>query len=138
MIRTSTFYELVIFEMFGIGNDAPKLIVFMLLSALFAYSSIFNQSKTARTMIFFPIIIGVAQKFGWNVLGFGLPMAFLINQVYILYFNSKPATICYLSNHYSSWDSFKYGIVMITVVWLLLIPWTQYIMPLMGFDSQLW
>ena len=42
-----------IFEMFGIGNDAPKLIVFMLLSALFAYSSIFNQSKTARTMIFF-------------------------------------------------------------------------------------
>ncbi|WDP93237.1 MAG: anion permease [Desulfobacter sp.] len=127
-----------LFEAFGIGQDAPKLLIFLLLSILFAFSSILNQSKTARTIIFFPIIIGIAQKFGWDVLGFGLPMAFLINQVYVLYFNSKPATICYLSNHYSSWESFKYGIIMLTTVCLLLIPWTQYIMPLMGFDSQLW
>ena len=72
------------------------------------------------------------------MLGFSLPLAFLINQVYVLYFNIKPATICYLANHYSSFESFKYGIVMQTVVLLCLVPWVQYVMPLMGFDSKLW
>jgi di/tricarboxylate transporter len=107
-------------------------------SFAFAFFSIFNQSKTARTLIFFPVIIGIAQKFGWDVLGFALPMAFLINQVYVLYFNSKPATICYLSNHYSSYDAFKYGIFMLTTVWIMVILWAQYVMPLMGFKSSLW
>lgn len=127
-----------LFDSLGLNGDPSKLVVFLVLAMLFTYSSILNQSKTARTIIFFPIIIGVAQNFGWDVLGFALPMAFLINQVYVLYFNSKPATICYLANHYSSWESFKYGIAMQTVVLICLIPWVQYVMPLMGFDSKLW
>lgn len=126
------------FDSMGIGTDTPKLIVFAVVSFAFAFFSIFNQSKTARTLIFFPIIIGIAQKFGWDILGFALPMAFLINQVYVLYFNSKPATICYISNHYSSYESFKYGVFMLTSVWVMLILWTQYVMPLMGFESRLW
>lgn len=127
-----------LFDAMGLNGDPNKLLIFLVVAVLFNYSSILNQSKTARTMIFFPIIIGIAQNFGWDVLGFALPMAFLINQVYVLYFNSKPATICYLANHYSSFESFKYGIVMQTVVLLCLIPWVQYVMPLMGFDSKLW
>ncbi|WP_147821027.1 SLC13 family permease [Salidesulfovibrio onnuriiensis] len=127
-----------LFDAIGLNGDPNKLLIFLVIAVLFNYSSILNQSKTARTIIFFPIIIGIAENFGWNVLGFGLPMAFLINQVYVLYFNSKPATICYLANHYSSFESFKYGIVMQTVVLLCLIPWVQYVMPLMGFDSKLW
>ncbi|WP_316898794.1 SLC13 family permease [Pseudodesulfovibrio indicus] len=127
-----------LFDAMGLNGDPSKLLIFLVIAVLFNYSSILNQSKTARTMIFFPIIIGIAQNFGWDVLGFALPMAFLINQVYVLYFNSKPATICYLANHYSSFESFKYGIVMQTVVLLCLIPWVQFVMPLMGFDSKLW
>jgi len=127
-----------LFESMGLNGDPNKLVIFLVIAVLFTYSSILNQSKTARTMIFFPIIIGIAQKFGWDVLGFALPMAFLINQVYVLYFNSKPATICYLTNHYSSFESFKYGIAMQTIVLLCLVPWVQYVMPLLGFDSKLW
>ena len=126
------------FTAMGIGEGTPKWIIFAIVSFAFAFFSIFNQSKTARTLIFFPIIIGVAQRFGWDILGFGLPMAFLINQVYVLYFNSKPATICYISNHYSSYESFKYGIFMLTSVWIMLMLWAQYVMPLMCFDSELW
>lgn len=122
----------------GITADTPKVVVFAVLSFVFVTFSIFNQSKTARTLIFFPIIIGVAQKFGWDVLGFSLPMAFLINQVYVLYFNSKPATICYLSNQYSSYESFKYGFTMLMTSWIGVIVWAQYVMPLLGFDSKLW
>jgi len=127
-----------LFDTLGIGDDTPKVIVFAVISFLFVTFSIFNQSKTARTLIFFPIIIGVAQRFGWDVLGFGLPMAFLINQVYVLYFNSKPATICYLSNHYSSPESFKFGFAMLITSWIGVILWAQYFMPLLGIDSRLW
>jgi len=65
-------------------------------------------------------------------------MAFLINQVYVLYFNSKPATICYLSNQYSSYESFKYGFAMLMTSWIGIIVWAQYVMPFLGFDSKLW
>lgn len=126
------------FDAVGMGMDTPKWIVFAIVSFGFGFFSIFNQSKTARTMIFFPIIIGIAQRYNWDIIGFALPMGFLINQVYVLYFNSKPATICYISNHYSNYESFKYGIYMLTSGWIMLILWTNYAMPLMGFDSRLW
>ncbi|HQN06154.1 MAG TPA: sodium:sulfate symporter, partial [Thermoanaerobaculia bacterium] len=66
------------------------------------------------------------------------PMAFLINQVYVLYFNSKPANISYLSNMYSTGESFKFGITQLVLILVVLTLWTQYVMPLMGFQSRLW
>jgi hypothetical protein len=65
-------------------------------------------------------------------------MAFMINQVYVLYYNSKPANISYLTNQYSMWESFKFGIVQLTGSVILLVLWAQYVMPLMGFKSALW
>ncbi len=127
-----------LFEAWNITAQTPKVVVFMALSALFGFSTLFNESKTARTIVMFPIIISTARTFGWDLAGFCLPMAFMINQVYVLYFNSKPANISYLTNQYSSWESFKFGIVQLTIIWLLLVPWAQYVMPLMGFDSRLW
>lgn len=115
-----------------------KLVVFAVLSAVFAVTTLISESKTARTIIMFPIIISIAKKFGWDVVGFCLPMAFLINQVYVLYFNSKPANISYLLDHYSTGESFKYGMIQMVIIWALLILWTQYVMPLMGFNSALW
>lgn len=115
-----------------------KLIVFAVFSAVFALTTLISESKTARTIILFPVIISVAQKYGWDIVGFCLPMGFMINQVYVLYFNSKPANISYLTDQYSMWDSFKYGMIQLTIIWVLLILWTNYVMPLMGFDSVLW
>ena len=65
-------------------------------------------------------------------------MGFMINQVYVLYFNSKPANISYLTDQYSTGDSFKYGIIQLILIWIILILWTHYVMPLMGFNSRLW
>ena len=123
-----------------IDGNAPgmKLLVFAVLAALFGFTTLISESKTARTIIMFPIMIAVARKFGWDIVGFCLPMAFMINQVYVLYFNSKPANISYLTDHYSNGESFKFGFAQLVLVWGLLILWTQYVMPLMGFDSRLW
>ncbi len=116
----------------------PKVAVFTVLALLFALTTLVSESKTARTIVLFPIMISVAQRFGWNVIGFCLPMAFLINQVYVLYFNSKPATISYLTDQYTNWESFKFGFIQLLLSVVMLILWTQYAMPLMGFDSKLW
>jgi len=85
-----------------------------------------------------PIIIAIAQRYHWDLVGFCLPMGFMINQVYVLYFNSKPANISYLTDQYSTGDSFKYGIIQLILIWIILILWTHYVMPLMGFNSRLW
>ena len=127
-----------LFHAWNITIETPKWLVFAVLSALFGITTLVSESKTARTIIMFPILISTARTFGWDLIGFCLPMAFMINQVYVLYFNSKPATISYLTNQYSTWESFKYGMSQMIIIWLLLIPWTQYFLPLLGFDSKLW
>lgn len=127
-----------IFNHAGIDADTPKLAVFLVLASLFAFTTLISESKTARTIILFPVMIATATRFGWDVVGFCLPMAFLINQVYVLYFNSKPANISYLTNMYSMGESFKFGIIQLVLVLVLLTLWTQYAMPLMGFNSRLW
>lgn len=127
-----------LFAHMGIGPDTPKVVVFVALASLFAFTTLVSESKTARTIIMFPIMIATATRFGWDVVGFCLPMAFLINQVYVLYFNSKPANISYLTNMYSTGESFKFGMTQLVLVLFVLTAWTQYVMPLMGFDSRLW
>jgi sodium-dependent dicarboxylate transporter 2/3/5 len=120
------------------GENHSKLVIFLVLSGVFGVTTLISESKTARTIIMFPIMISVAKKFGWDIVGFCLPMAFMINQVYVLYFNSKPANISYLSNQYTMWESFKFGMTQLVIIWVLLVLWTHYVMPLMGFNSRLW
>lgn len=42
------------------------------------------------------------------------------------------------SSQYSTGDSFKYGMIQLVIIWVGLILWTHYVMPLMGFNSHLW
>lgn len=139
MVDQTNIVGLMVERVFEIwGTDHAKWLIFFVVSGVFGYTTLISESKTARTIIMFPIVIAIAKKFEWDLIGFCLPMAFMINQVYVLYFNSKPANISYLSNQYSMWESFKFGFAQLTIIWLVLIPWTQYVMPLMGFKSKLW
>ena len=95
------------------------------------------KPKIAPIIAKMAVMIATATKFGWDVIGFCLPMAFLINQVYVLYFNSKPANISYLSNMYSTGESFKFGMTNLVIIIGVLLLWTQYVMPLMGFQLSL-
>jgi di/tricarboxylate transporter len=83
------------------------------------FSALIFQSKTMRTLIFVPIAIGVAQKFGYPILSLAFPVALLIEHVYVLPFNSKPALLLYSTDQYSWSDTFKYGITMMSITWVL-------------------
>jgi len=82
-------------------------------------------------MIFIPIAIGVAQRFGFEVISLALPVAFMIEHVYVLPFNSKPAALLYETDHYSLADTFKFGMTMMIIAWLLIIvageTWFRYL-----------
>ena len=45
----------------GLGENTPFWVLYLLLTGIMAFSAIFFQSKTMRTLIFVPIAIGLVQ-----------------------------------------------------------------------------
>ena len=105
----------------GFGENTPFWVLYLLLTATMVFSALIFQSKTMRTLIFVPIAIGVAQKFGFSILSLALPVALLIEHVYTLPFNSKPAALLYVTDHYSWSDTFKFGFTMLVIAWLVML-----------------
>ncbi len=105
----------------GLAADTPFWIFYVLLTGGMLYSALIFQSKTMRTMIFVPIAIGIAGRFGFDPLSLALPVAMLIEHVYVLPFNSKPALLLYATDQYSLTDTFKFGITMLTIAWFVVI-----------------
>lgn len=109
------------FDSLGISDNTPFWLLYMVLTFGMVFSALVFQSKTMRAMIFIPIAIGIATRFGFEIISLTLPVAFLIEHVYTLPFNSKPALLLYSTNHYSWADTFKYGITMQILAWILSI-----------------
>jgi solute carrier family 13 (sodium-dependent dicarboxylate transporter), member 2/3/5 len=109
------------FSHIGLDQDTPFWVLYLILTGVMAYSALLSQSKTMRAMIFVPIAIGTAQHFDYPVISLALPVAFLIEHVYVLPFNSKPAALLYETDMYSLTDAIKYGLVMMTLGWLAII-----------------
>lgn len=110
-----------IFDTLGFDNQTPFSVLYITLTGAMIFSALAFQSKTMRTMLFIPIAIGIAQKFGYPVLSLALPTALLIEHVYVLPFNSKPALLLYSTDHYNLTDTFKFGFSMMIVAWLLIL-----------------
>jgi len=108
-----------IFDGLGFTSNTPFGVLYVIRVATMLFSALVFQSKTMRTLIFVPIAIGVAQKFGYPVLSLAFPVALLIEHVYVLPFNSKPALLLYSTDQYSWSDTFKYGITMMIITLFL-------------------
>lgn len=107
------------FDHLGIGEDTHFWVLYLLLTGVMVFSALVFQSKTMRTMIFIPIAIGVANRFGFPVISLALPVAFMIEHVYVLPFNSKPAALLYETDQYSLTDAFRFGFTMMVIAWVL-------------------
>lgn len=114
-----------LFDNIGLGPQTPFWVFFLALTAAMVFSSLFFQSKTMRTLIFVPIAIGVAQRYGFGIMSLAFPVALLIEHVYALPFNSKPAALLYVTDHYSWSDTFKFGVTMLVIAWLMIIIWGE-------------
>lgn len=110
-----------LFDAFGIGRDTPFWVLYLLLTAMMLFSALAFESKTMRAMIFVPIAIGVAGRFDVPITSLALPVAFLIEHVYVLPFNSKPAALLYETDRYSLADSVRFGFAMMIISWLAIV-----------------
>jgi anion transporter len=119
------------FDRIGIGNSTHFWVLYLMLTGVMVFSALLFQSKTMRAMIFIPIAIGVANRFGFPVISLALPVAFMIEHVYVLPFNSKPAALLYETDQYSLADAFKFGMTMMVIGWVLNIvageTWFRYL-----------
>lgn len=125
------------FDALGISQDTPFVVLYVILTGLMLFSGLVFQSKTMRALIFIPIAIGVAQRFGYPVMSFAFPMALLIEHVYVLPFNSKPAALLYTTNHYSWSDTFKFGIIMMLIAWVMIMLWGETVLKWAGYTPGL-
>ncbi len=124
------------FTAMGFSDESPFSVLFLSLTGLMIFSSLVFQSKTMRTLVFIPIAIGTAQKFGYPILSLALPVALLIEHVYALPFNSKPAALLYVTDHYSWRDTAKFGVTMLFIAWGMIIVWAETWMKWLGYTPN--
>jgi len=122
-----------LFDSIGLGIETPFWVFYLSLTAAMIFSSLFFQSKTMRTLIFVPIAIGIAQRYGFSIMSLALPVALLIEHVYALPFNSKPAALLYVTDHYSWSDTFKFGVTMLVIGWVMIIIWGETWLRFLGY-----
>lgn len=126
-----------LFNHLGITSATPYAYIYIILTGAMLFSALLFESKTMRTLIFVPIAIGVANKFGYPIMSLAFPVALLIEHVYVLPFNSKPAALLYTTNHYSWSDTFKFGIVMMVISWGVIILWGETVLKWLGYTNGL-
>ncbi len=124
------------FASMGVTAQTPFWVLFTVLTGAMMFSALLFQSKTMRTLIFVPIAIGIAQKFGYPLLSLAFPVALLIEHVYVLPFNSKPAALLYTTNHYSWSDTFKFGVTMMIISWGLMFVWGETVLRWLGYTPN--
>lgn len=126
-----------VFTHLGITEATPYWVLFVILTGAMMFSALIFQSKTMRTLIFVPIAIGVAQRFNFPILSLAFPVALLIEHVYVLPFNSKPAALLYTTDQYSWSDTFKFGIIMMVISWVLIMVWGETVLRWLGYTNGL-
>ena len=126
-----------VFDSLGITDNTPYWVLYIVLTGLMLLSALLFSSKNMRTMIFVPIAIATAQRFGYPIMSLAFPVALLIEHVYVLPFNSKPAALLYTTNHYSWSDTFKFGITMMMIAWVMIIIWGETVLQWLGFTPGL-
>lgn len=124
-----------LFGSLGITQATPFWVLYMILTGGILLFSLIFQSKTMLTLIFIPIAIGVAQKNGYTIMSLAFPVAMLVGHVYVLPFNSKPAALLYTTNQYSWSDTFKFGITMMFISWLMILLWGETVLRWYGFTN---
>jgi sodium-dependent dicarboxylate transporter 2/3/5 len=123
------------FNAMGISAQTPFWAIYMIMTGIMLFSALLFESKTMRALIFIPIAIGVAERFHYPIMSLAFPVALLIEHVYVLPFNSKPAALLYTTNHYSWGDTFKFGMTMMVVSWVMIMVWGDTMLRWLGYTN---
>lgn len=110
-----------IFDALHLGQRQNFWTVYVWVIALNMYAHFFFTSKTMRTVIMIPMVIGVAEYLGFPPVALALPAAFTIDWVIGLPISAKPNVMLFTTGQYSVLDQLKFSLVMTTIGVVLLV-----------------
>jgi len=103
------------FDAVGLSSDLNFWLVYIIIISFAMYAHLFFTSKTMRSIVMIPIIIAVAQQFGFDPVSLALPAAFTLTWVITLPTNAKPNLILYSTGQFTISDNLKYGLSVATI-----------------------
>jgi len=104
-----------IFDAVGLKPGMPFWIVYVVMITFAMYAHLFFTSKTMRSIVMIPIIIAIAQQFGFEPVSLALPAAFTLTWVITLPTNAKPSRRLYSTGQFSISNNLKYGLTVSTI-----------------------
>ncbi len=110
-----------VFQLIHFSRDVQFWQVYVIVVALMLYSHLVFTSKTMRTIILIPFIIGLARELGFEPLALALPAAFTIDWVIGLPISAKPNVILFTTGQYSVLENLRYGVIVSTIGLVLLV-----------------
>lgn len=110
----------IVFNKIGIENMS-FVVLFAVIMFIASFSHILFTSKTVRTIILIPTIIGIANATGYNPVALALPAAFCIADTITLPPHSKVNLIYYGTGYFTVLEQMIYGILVLLAKWAILV-----------------
>lgn len=110
----------ILFKRMGLQNMSfvPLFAVLMFVAS---FSHFMFTSKTVRTIILIPTIIGIANATGYNPVALALPAAFCIADTITLPPHSKVNLIYYGTGYFTVLEQMVYGILVLLAKWAIMV-----------------
>ena len=110
----------IIFKKIGVENMS-FITLFALIMFIASFSHLLFTSKTVRTIILIPTIIGIANATGYNPVALALPAAFCIADTITLPPHSKVNLIYYGTGYFTVLEQMLYGVLVLLAKWAILV-----------------
>lgn len=110
----------IIFKKMGVENMS-FIVLFAVLMFIASFSHLLFTSKTVRTIILIPTIIGIANATGDDPVSLALPAAFCIADTITLPPHSKVNLIYYGTGYFTVLEQMLYGILVLLAKWALMV-----------------
>jgi anion transporter len=110
----------IVFKKMGIENMSFT-VLFAVLMFIASFSHFLFTSKTVRTIILIPTIIGIANTTGYNPVALALPAAFCIADTITLPPHSKVNLIYYGAGYFTVLEQMLYGVLVLLAKWAILV-----------------
>jgi anion transporter len=110
----------IIFKRMGVENMS-FIVLFAVLMFIASFSHLLFTSKTVRTIILIPTIIGIANATGYDPVSLALPAAFCIADTITLPPHSKVNLIYYGTGYFTVLEQMLYGVLVLLAKWALMV-----------------
>ncbi|ETA79495.1 SLC13 family permease [Youngiibacter fragilis] len=110
----------IIFKRMGV-ESMSFIVLFAVLMFIASFSHLLFTSKTVRTIILIPTIIGIANATGYDPVSLALPAAFCIADTITLPPHSKVNLIYYGTGYFTVLEQMLYGVLVLLAKWALMV-----------------